>query len=92
MGMLRALVGRPNGLRGSQAVLGGTGQARLAVKTRCVLVADLVEIDSDGTHKIVLSGVADQIARDLYRELTGRPWTRVDAREAEPQLGERLAG
>jgi hypothetical protein len=79
MGMLRALVGRPNGLRLTQAAVADTGHARLAVKTSCVLVADLVEIDSDGTSKVVLSGVNDQVARDLYRELTGRPWTRAEA-------------
>lgn len=78
MGMLRALVGRPDGLRLSQAAE-AVGRARLAVKTRCVLVADLVEIGSDGTRKVVLSGVDDQVARDLYRELTGRPWTRAEA-------------
>jgi len=78
MGMLRALVGRPNGWRLSRAVE-AAGSARLAVRTRCVLVADLLEIGSDGTHKVVLSGVDDQVARDLYRELTGRPWTRAEA-------------
>lgn len=79
MGMLRALVGQPKGLQPTRPAVGDTVHARLAVKTRCVLVADLVEIDSDGTRKIVLSGVDDQVARDLYHELTGRPWTRAEA-------------
>jgi hypothetical protein len=79
MGMLRALAGQPKALRLARPAAGDTRNARLAVKTRCVLVADLVEIESDGTRKIVLSGVDDQVARDLYHELTGRPWTRAEA-------------
>jgi hypothetical protein len=80
MGMLRALVGRQDRARSPHLAKTDSGLARLAVKTRCVLVADLIEVDADGTRKVVLSGVDGQTARDIYQELTGRPWTATETR------------
>jgi hypothetical protein len=79
MGLFGALVTRQTGPRLRRAARQHSDGARLAVRTRCILVADLVAIEPDGTHETVLSGVDDRVARDLYQELTGRPWTRAEA-------------
>ncbi len=71
MGLLRAS-GKP----------GGT--PRLIVKTRCVLMADVVAIDADGKRETLASGLEEDAARELFQELTGRPWTRAEAEPEEP--------
>src|SRR5512141_2268320 len=80
MGMLGELLGQVEGMRLPPVVAQPTESQCLVIKTRCVLVADVIEIGPDGTRNTVLSGLDDQVARDVYRELTGRPWTRAEAR------------
>ncbi len=66
MGLLKGLVGR------------AAQTPRLIVKTRCVLVADIVAVDVDGRHETVVSGLEEDAAREVFLELTGRPWTRAE--------------
>jgi hypothetical protein len=80
MGFFHTLAGRDPGPAPLPYEEGGRFQPpRLIVKTRCVLVADVVAIDADGKRETVVSGLDEDAAREVFLELTGRPWTRVEA-------------
>jgi hypothetical protein len=51
---------------------------RLVVKTRCLLVADVVAINADGKRETVASGLNEAAAREVFMAMTGRPWTRTE--------------
>jgi hypothetical protein len=60
---------------------------RLIVRTRCVLVADVVQIAADGSREYLLNGIDEGSARDFFQELTGRPWTATEMESASrPRL------
>jgi hypothetical protein len=75
MGFLRNRFGKDatHGRNGDRDV-----PPRLIVRTRCVLVADVVAIDAEGKHELVAAGLEEAAARDVYMEITGRPWTRAE--------------
>lgn len=61
-------------------------------RVRVVTVADLVDVQEDGTESVVLEAVAEDLARALYQDFMGKPWTGEEARaDADEQL-KRLAG
>ncbi len=75
-----------------RAIAGESRQPRLIVKTRCVLVADVVAIDADGKRETLVSGLEEDAAREVFLELTGRPWTRAEAEQEPPAEPEASAG
>ena len=68
----------PGSLQAQEAAADHVQPPRLVVKTRCVLVADVVAIDADGRRETVVSGLDEDAAREVFFELTGRPWTRTE--------------
>jgi hypothetical protein len=79
MGMFGALAGRVGGRSRPRVEAERAGPSRLVVKTRHVLVADVIAIDEQGRRETLASGLDEEGARQLFRELTGRPWTRIEA-------------
>ena len=79
MGMFGALIGRAGSPRRPRAEVESAEPPRLVVKTRCVLVADVFAIDAQGRRETLASGLDEERAHQLFRELSGRPWTRIEA-------------
>ncbi len=59
----------------------------LIVKTRCVLVADVVAVNADGSQEALVTGVDEEAARDFFQEITGRPWTGAEMERAGRRRG-----
>jgi hypothetical protein len=86
MGMFGAVTGRAGSPRRPRAEVQRAEPPRLVVKTRCVLVADVFAIDAQGRRETLASGLDEAAARQLFRELSGRPWTRIEAITSSPPL------
>ncbi len=79
MPLLSILIGsKPGSLQVRESAQDHAQPPRLVVRTRCVLVADVVAIDADGKRETVVSGLDEDAAREVFFELTGRPWTRAE--------------
>jgi hypothetical protein len=50
----------------------------LIVKTRCVLVADVIAVDRNGRQEALATGLHEDAARELFEEIMGRPWTSAE--------------
>jgi len=53
-------------------------EPRLIVKTRCVLVADVIAVDRNGRQEALATGLREDAARELFAEIMGRPWTSAE--------------